>query len=309
MPKKKKISTIIKGDLLELTDAYPFRIAFMSDFHIGAEHGIFPKGYKDPYGREINLNGGQKILWNYLQEFIEVMKKYKINTLILLGDLIAGKNRKEGGVYIMNVDEEIQKDACAYLIAYICEQIPSIQRVLMFRGTPYHGSRDTAIEESITGILAKYGVNAEYLGEYSYLTLQYGAHKKVLWIAHPATGATVYPETVLGRDIGQFLQAYGMGKIPKVDMIIRAHRHEYMELHKSAIRYIILPCWQFYVPYDKAVKWYAKWQPDIGGVILLADEKCRLRPWHFIYPNIVNPQRFLTLRHERALGLNKKKLV
>jgi len=289
---------VLDGKLLRLSHNYPFRIGLMSDLHVGAEHAIFPKGYTSPYGRLIGLNGGQEILWTYLNKFVKELKKCKVNTLIILGDPIAGKNRIEGGTYMMMVDLETQKDACAFLINYICKKVPSIEKVLLFRGTPYHGAKESSVELNVTEKLgSKYGVNAKYMGEYSYLTLQYKEFKKVIWLAHPATGATMYPETVLGRDIGQFLQAFAMGKLPKVDMIIRAHRHEYMELHKSTIRYMILPCWQFFVPYDKAVKWHAKWQPDIGGAILLADEQMRLRPWHFTYPNIIDPKRFLTIRH------------
>jgi hypothetical protein len=277
-----KDELVLNGKLLKLSHDYPFRIGFISDLHVGAEHGLFPKDFSDRYERPIALNGGQETLWTYFNDYIDQLNKYKINTLIILGDLIAGKNYKEQGLYMMMVDLETQKDACAFLINYVCKKVPSIEKVLLFRGTPYHTSRDTSIEESIAEKLgSKYGITAKYMGEFSYITLKYGKFKKVIWLAHPATGATVYPETVLGRDIGQFLQAHAMGKLPKVDMIIRAHRHEYMELHKSTIRYMILPCWQFYVPYDKAVKWYAKWQPDIGGAILLADNQIRLRPWHF----------------------------
>lgn len=309
MPKKNKSSSVIEGDILTLNHIYPFRIGLISDMHIGAEHGLFPLGYVDAYGREIGLNEDQKILWKYFSDFIKHLNECKVNTLIVLGDLIAGKNRKEGGVYMMNVDLEMQKDVCAFFLAYICEQVPTINKVLIFRGTPYHGAKESTIERDITGILSRdYNVKADYMGEYSYLTLKYGKYKKVLWLAHPATGATVYPETVLGRDIGQFLQAFAMGKLPKVDMIIRAHRHEYMELHKSSIRYMILPCWQCYVPYDNAVKWYSKWQPDIGGAILLADEQVRLRPWHFTYPNIVDPRRQKHLRHESDKKSNRPRV-
>lgn len=281
----------------------------MSDLHVGAQHGIFPIDYIDTRsGQPYYLNGGQKVLWKYLQDYLGYLNLYKVNTLIILGDLIGGQNWKERGAYMMMTDMTIQLRACAYLLSYICKKVPTIQKIYLFKGTPYHGSRDLSAEEQVANDLkGNYGLDAEYLGEYAYLTLKYNKHKKVLWLAHPATGATMYPETVLGRDIGHFLQAYATGKLPRVDMIIRAHRHEYMELHKTTVRYMVLPCWQFYVPYDKAVKWYAKWQPDIGGAILLADENIRLRPWHYVYPNLVNPRRFITLRHEQdKYGVHKK---
>jgi hypothetical protein len=302
---------ILDGDLLELKHNYPFRIGLISDFHVGAQQGVHPFGYKDRetgegfgWGR---LNDGQKTLWKYLTNFCAKMDENKVNTLGVLGDIIGGQNWIEKGAYMMYVDMGIQIRSCAKLISDICKMVPSIEKVILFKGTPYHGSKELSAEAQVVGELnAYYNIKAYYLGEYAFLTLRYGKNKKVIWLAHSATGATMYPETVLGRDIGQFLQAYATNKIPKVDMIIRAHRHEYMELHKSSIRYMILPCWQFYVPYDKAVQWYAKWQPDIGGAILLADEELRLRPWHFTYPNLVNPQRFLTLRHTSDDSLKLK---
>lgn len=304
-----KKTEILKGNLVKVTNVYPFRIGLLSDLHVGAQHGIFPIDYVDTRsGQPYALNEGQKVLWKYLQDYLGYLNQYKVNTLIILGDLIGGQNWIERGAYMMMTDMTIQLRACSYLIAYICKKVSTIQKVYLFKGTPYHGSKDLSAEEQVANDLkGNYGVNAEYLGEYAYLTLKYGKQKKVIWLAHPATGASVYPETVLGRDIGHFLQAFAMGKLPKVDMIIRAHRHEYIELHKSTIRYMVLPCWQFYVPYDKAVKWFSKWQPDIGGAVLLADEKVRLRPWHYTYPNLVNPKRFITLKHQQdKYGVHKK---
>jgi hypothetical protein len=286
---------VLNGKLVELRHKYPFRIGLMSDFHVGAQHGIFPPDFSDTYGLGYKLNGGQVKLWEYLNQFILKLNEFKVNTLILLGDIIAGKNFIEGGVYQITTDLKIQKDAAVEVLGYICKNVPTIEKVIILRGTPYHGARDMPVEEAVADSLSlKYHVNASYAGEYMFLDLKYNGYKKTLWLAHPATGAVVYPETALGRDVNQFLQAYATGKLPKVDMIIRAHKHEFIELHKSSIRYMVLPCWQFYVPYNQAVEWYSKWQPDIGGAILLADEEMRLRPLHFVYPNITDPEKYIT---------------
>ena len=79
-------------------------------------------------------------------------------------------------------------------------------------------------------------------------------------------------------------------------MIIRAHKHTFIEVHKGSIRALQLPCWQFFVPYDTAMKNYARWQPDIGGVVMLFDEELRTTVWHFLYDNIQDPTRFLTIK-------------
>lgn len=298
---------VLDGKPVKLTHTYPFRIGLISDLQVGAQQAIFPPKFRNSYGGTYTLNRGQKKLWRYMLKYIEELNVNKVSVLVVLGDICGGQNWIERGAYMMMTEMEIQTDACAFLLAEICKRVPSIKQVLLFRGTPYHGIKDTIMENYVaTKLITKHGVNARYLGEFCYIQLKYGKYKRMLWLAHPTTGATVYPETVLGRDIGQFLQAFAMGKLPRVDMVIRAHRHEYMELHKSTMRYMILPCWQFFVPYDKAIKWYSKWQPDIGGAILLADDKCRLRPWHFTYPNMVNPKRLLTMRHSADKTVKEK---
>lgn len=292
----------LDGEPVKISHVYPFRIGLMSDMHIGAQHGLFPPDFQsdlEGFGVGLKLNRGQELLWQYFNQFLDKLNEFKINTLFILGDIIAGKNRKEEGTYMASVDLKIQMEAASTVLGYVCKKVPTIEKIIMIRGTGYHGSRDTPVEYTIANVTkAKYGVDVQYAGEYMFLDLKYNNKKKTLWLAHPATGAVVYPETALGRDIGQFLQAYAMGKIPKVDMVIRAHKHEFIELHKSSIRYMVLPCWQFYVPWEKAVEWYSKWQPDIGGAILLADEDVRLRPLHFTYPNIVDPQKYITFHHK-----------
>lgn len=287
---------IIKGEPVEIKYNYPFRIGLISDLHIGAQHGLFPLGFKDDFKLGYDINDGQVKLWEYLNNYIQKLNDFKVNTLIVLGDIIGGKNMKELGTYMVGVDLNMQISAAAFTINHICKNVPSIEKVFLIKGTPYHGAKDTSSDKTIALTLkAEYGINAEYKGEYMYLNLEYNGKNKVVWLAHACTEASVYPETALGRDIGQFLQGFATGKIPKVDMVVRAHKHEYIELHKSSIRYMILPCWQFYVPYDKAIAWYSKWQPDIGGAILLADDEMRLRPMHFTYPNVIDPTKFLHL--------------
>jgi len=95
-----------------------------------------------------------------------------------------------------------------------------------------------------------------------------------------------------------YQEAVTQNKLPPVDIIIRAHKHQFIEVHKPSIRALQLPCWQFAVPYEGALQNYAKWQPDIGGVIMLFDHKLRITIWHFIYPNIIDPMRFINISNK-----------
>jgi len=49
------------------------------------------------------------------------------------------------------------------------------------------------------------------------------------------------------------------------------------------IPFIVHNCWQAFVPYEKSRQNYYSWQPDIGGVLVLIDEECRIRVWEYLY--------------------------
>jgi len=287
----------IESQPLKVTRTFPYRFGIISDLQVGCQMAIFPPNFTDSSGNKYTLNKGQEKLWNYMSQFIGEMEDSQIETLFVVGDLVAGQNWAELGAYLVTsgMNMRSQVEACAEVLRYICEKVPTIRNVYLWKGTPYHGLKGTVVEQSITDRLQalKPEINVVYAGEYSYITIAHGDYKKVMWIAHPSTHALVYPETVLGRDIMFFHDAYAQGKLPKVDVVLRGHGHYSMELHKATVRYIMLPCWQFFVPYDKAVKYYSKFQPDIGGYIVMFDDKLRMTAWHFLYPNLTNPERFI----------------
>lgn len=54
--------------------------------------------------------------------------------------------------------------------------------------------------------------------------------------------------------------------------IVRAHRHFYSLLDDEDLTIVQNPCWQLPTPYaTKGNHW--KWQPDIGGVLMVRDEE------------------------------------
>lgn len=305
---------IIKGKSLVLKQSYPFRLAVISDLQVGGQFGLSMPLFEDAYGTQFKIGASMRgKLWEYFEDFISHAKKNKCQALLVVGDLLSGQNPKDSGAYELNIDLETQKEMCAKVIAYLCEKVPTIKKVFLWKGTPYHGSRDTAIELHVTDKLnanhfKNKKVRAFYLGEWSYVELRYKRKKKLLWVGHPSTGAVMYPEQAMGRDIMLFLEKAAQGKVRKPDLIIRAHKHEYIEVHKSGIRAIQLPCWQFFVPYDQAVKYYPKWQPDIGGCIILVDDELRLRPWHFTYPNVEDPRKYLVLNKKPTARKNGRTL-
>ena len=295
----------VKGKYFSIKRTYPFRIAWMPDIHVGAQMGLFPKEFIPRGGNPMGPNAGQIILRGYMYEFAAECKENKVNILALPGDLVTGQNPREKGKYVINIEMNDQTKACAQVIAEFCSLVPSIEEVWIWKGTGYHGAEQMSVEESIVKNLKEdYKIKARYFGEYSFIKLKYKDREKTLFVAHSASAAYMYPEQAMGRDMMMFQESEAQGKLPHVDMIVRAHKHSFIEVHKPSIRSLQLPCFQLFVPYDGAVKMYPRYQPDIGGVIMLLDHKLRTTVWHFTYPNVMDPLKDLTVVH----GLNKFKV-
>jgi len=296
----------VDGTPLVVERIYPFRMAWLNDLHAGSQFAIWPDPHILGGGHTVGPSEAQKSLLKYFWEFAEECKDNKVNILCILGDIIMGKNWKEGGAYSMNIEIPEQVKACASLIKEFCDRTETIEQVWIWKGTGYHESRDSSVGESLRDKLVEFGIDAKYKREYSWVKLKYAGFEKTLFVAHSASGAYMYPEQSMGRDMMLFEEAHAAGKLPKVDMIVRAHKHSFIGVHKPSIRAVQLPCWQFFVPYDGAVKMYPRYQPDIGGVIMLFDHRLRSTVWHFTYPNIVEPMRFLTA--EATYGVKRKRL-
>ena len=290
-------SFFIEGEPLVVKRTYPFRFAFLNDAHVCSQFGLFPKdGWSDHYGSRTLPNDGQAYLNECLDDYSQKCAENKTNILLCPGDFTIGLNPKEKGKFVMNIELDEQADIGAYVISEFCRKVPSINEVWLWKGTGYHGSSDSSIEKKISDKLnASYDIKSRFWGEYSFIPLKWKEYRKMLFITHPASQASMYPEQAMGKDMMLWQEAVTQKKLPKIDMIIRAHKHSFIEVHKPSIRSLQLPCWQFAVPYDQQLMNFARWQPDIGSVIMLFDEKLRTTVWHFTYDNYINPSRFINI--------------
>jgi len=265
--------------MLTITNRYKRVIALIADLHIGSRYAVWPKKYISPAdGSNISamMNQGQKEILNYFNDFIKTVNRLKADSVFIVGDVTAGWNPKEFGMYLMTTDLEEQIEAALKLLKPLCKK----RKVAVWRGTPYH-------ESTATNIRVHKRIAEELNGHYfdTIANLRLLPSKRIANITHRSTAAVMYPETIMGRDMMLFKEAEALGYLPgKIDIIIRAHRHKWCYIHKRAQHYIQLPCWQAFVPYFKISRWYARVQPDIGGAILMIDDKDRIRVWHFLYP-------------------------
>ena len=247
-------------------------IAVYSDTHVGSKYSILPHNFTTKEGNTIGLNDGQEYLlehWNYCRK---VCDRFGADTILLVGDLIHGLHRKKQGEGLILSELEDQKDACIKLFKPLCKG----RTVIGVSGTDYHNSQDTKTEkqiiedEDIGGTYCGYVINGDIKGT-----------KRTMNVMHGKSGAVIYPETVAGREMLFFKEAVYDKKLPKPDILIRAHNHFYMHLHKRGMHFIKNPCWTILEPSDYTVKNYEKWQPDLGMCLLLIDTEDRITCWHF----------------------------
>jgi len=259
---------------MRLEHKYLRSIALTADLHVGSRFGLCPGAYISPTGDELGMamNAGQKNLLESWNLYVAKMKEMKVDTVFLVGDICAGANLKEGGVFMMTTDMNEQVEMATSLLKPLCKG----KKVGVWSGTPYHEARDFRIHQ----LLAEY-LDGKFYGSISNMRLE--PTKKIVNVAHATTQAMVYPETVLSRDILFMKEAEALQKLYKIHAIVRAHRHSYVEIHKHDVHYISLPCWEAFTPYYKNVQWYFKNQPDIGGALMLIDDQERLRFMHFLY--------------------------
>jgi len=86
---------------------------------------------------------------------------------------------------------------------------------------------------------------------------------------------------IMSRDALFMREAIQLGKIPKVDMIIRGHWHKFCHIHEVGIHIVQVPAWQAFVPWKGAIRSYGKFQPDLGGALLFIDKNDRTMVHHY----------------------------
>ena len=246
-------------------------IAVYSDMHVGSKYAIMPQGFQNREGNLIGLNDGQKYLLQHWNRCKKICDKHNVDTVILAGDLIHGLHYKRQGEGLMLSELEEQKAACLELLEPICRN----RTVIGISGTDYHNSRDTKTEKQIIEML-----KGTYCGYVMNGDIKYT--KRTINVMHGSSGALIYRETAAGREMLFFKEAEALGKTIKADILLRAHNHFYLHMHRRSVHYIINPCWQILEPSQYTTRNYAKFQPDLGMSLLLIDSDDRISSWHFL---------------------------
>jgi len=225
----------------------------ISDVHCGHPGAIWPGNFKNQAGNKISPNKYQKVMLQYWNDF----KSHARNSeyTICLAEVIEGYNKKEHGQGIMTVDLDTQMDAAEALIG------PLVGKGVYMgvRGSKYHGSEDTDIDDSFC--LRMGGHYWNHMAMWN----PKGTDKTIMF-THVPGNPLIYKSTILDRN-SLFLSAIKTKLSADPDLVLYGHLHQYFRFDTPTRINVMAPCWKFWHPIKNASK-YAYTQPTIGGMIV-----------------------------------------
>ena len=91
-------------------------ILVIGDIHVGSIYGLLPPDFVSSDGSEKPQNEGQKYLWECWQDMKRRTAKFAIDTVIVNGDLIEGKQPKQKCSELTLVAPNDQEAAAVFLM-------------------------------------------------------------------------------------------------------------------------------------------------------------------------------------------------
>jgi hypothetical protein len=241
-------------------------IAFIDSQHTGSRYALWPemfpvKAFDGDTPHIPKISPQQEQLLDYWYRFWAECDEWGVDTLVHLGETVDGNSPAEIGLGLITTDVDVQCLAAAELLR------PHVgdRQVVMVHGSGYHVRQGGAnADRYVAGLL-----DAKYLGPLANVQFEGSPH---IWnIGHDMSGAYMYPETALGKEIIMIHEKIGQGKYPvdHVDFVVRGHKHQVHEARRADTRGVVCPGWKMYHVIKSQVRYHAKHIPDIGGLIAL----------------------------------------
>ena len=262
----------------KVSDGYAKKILALSDTHCGSYYFVFPDNFEG-----FKINEGQQRLLSYWHHMVKSAVGFGVDEVWFVGDGFAGINYKGRGEGLLTTNIDFQALAAENLLAELLDAFKDRPFLRVWSGTPYHESIDTRKHMDLAR-----GLGGSYEGSWSFVTLyKKNGIKKEAYVSHEASNSMVYPETPVARDISFFKQGYADGKLPKINLIVRAHKHSWLELEKGVVKAVQLPCWGTFYPYQASIKNFPMWQTDIGCCFIMVKDDSRVKVQEWIYPPFI----------------------
>lgn len=257
------------------------RGAVVSDLQCGSLFGMLPPNFITAEGIPKPQNVGQRYLWECWIDWCDQAGKFKPDFIINNADNVDGRQRKsEGSELSLNlISDQIRAAvACLQVLKKRCPNA----KWYFTRGTAYHVGHAGEAEEEVAKAL-----NAE-----KYWSVGTGVYvREILWLDvegviieaahHIGVSQGFYRLTQLDKEMQWSAMAAkdNTKGVPKADLLIRSHVHNFQHAEHASKQGLVTPCWQLQTTFMRKNSTY-RMLPDIGGVFIEVDgeQKKRGRP-------------------------------
>lgn len=265
-----------------MSNEFPFEdLIVTGDTQCGSIYGLWPDGYELGDGGSYGLNPGQRYLWDtFLHLANRLNRAWRIGLinptgLIFMGDAIDGKQRAQEAGEAVTARLSDQVGAFVACMNLLREPLPQMP-LYVIQGTEYH---DAKSGDAIDGAAAALGA-VEYggagSGRYSHEVLDLDVGGVVVNFAHHISALTgFYRATSIDKEALWSAIAGKDGKLPKADVIARAHVHYFIHVEHESKHAVVGPCWQLQTRFMRKASVY-RMLPSIGAYIIRVWKE---KPW------------------------------
>lgn len=247
-------------------------ILVLGDVHIGSVYGLLPPAFISSDGSEKPQNDGQKYLWNCWEDMKQRAAKFNIDSVVVNGDLIEGKQPKQRCSELTLVAPNDQESAAVFLMRDLRNWLEkNTGREVPFyfvQGTEYHEGRGAEELESIAARVKGANIQSTFAGRHCKEVLDLSLGAVVLNFAHHLGGGAGFTRSAAldGEAVWNQITAT-KGESIAADLIVRSHLHYFMHVEHVNRHAILCPCWQLQTRFARHRSAY-RLMPNIGAIVL-----------------------------------------
>lgn len=218
------------------------RLLVCSDLHCGHRSGLTPPSWQYQMDDDQVRNKFAEVqakMWDWWERNVEFLKP--IHTLVVNGDAIDGKGERSGGTELLTTDRRIQVRMAAEAIRLV-----GAEKVYIIKGTRYHVGDEEDWEEVLSD-----EVGAVHCGYHEWIDCE----GVVFDFRHHVGGSSIPHGRTTALSRAQLWNALwnDRGMAPLADVLVRAHRHFYINHEEATFRLVNTPGMQLWTKFGSAI--------------------------------------------------------
>src|SRR5512146_2793855 len=207
-----------------------FHIGVVSDLHHGSVYGMLPPDFTTSADALQSQNPGQAYLWECWEDLAERWSKLKLDALVVVGDVIDGKQQAQKGTELCLPLMQDQKRAAAKTLRFLLRKIGK-PPLYFVQGTEYHEGKAGEFVEDLANELEAVPYKGLGTGVFCREVLDLEVDGVVINFAHSiGVAGGLYRATPPDREAVWSALAGKEGKMPKADCFVRGHAHYFVHL-------------------------------------------------------------------------------